>query len=86
LNNHKEKKSIVFVICSDGEVDENEFLGLNYIKGPGTEVEDLYCLAGMDTIIGSNSTFGSWAAYYGNIPLFHFSHGKIDWDKPVPMT
>jgi hypothetical protein len=72
----------VFVICSDGPIEDFCFNGINFIHGPGSEILDLYVLSQTDTIIGSNSTYGSWAAYYGNIPLYYFSKDKIDWGKP----
>ncbi len=72
LENHKEASNVVFVLCSDEPINENVFMGLNYVKGPGSEIEDLYILAYTDTIIGSNSSFGAWASYYGNIPFIIF--------------
>ncbi len=74
-----DRSKIVFVICSDGPIDGPQFIGLNYIKGPGTEIEDLYILSKTDIIIGSNSTYGGWAAYYGKIPFIIFSKDKINW-------
>ncbi|OGH88663.1 MAG: hypothetical protein A3J93_01035 [Candidatus Magasanikbacteria bacterium RIFOXYC2_FULL_42_28] len=72
-----------FVLCSDGAIDKTQFNGLNYRLGPGTEIEDLYALAGSNLIIGSNSTFGGWAAYYGNIPMITFSRNKINWPESI---
>jgi len=72
---------IVFVICSDGHVEETFFSGLNIANGPGSEITDLYMLAHADLIIGSNSTYGTWAAYYGQIPFFEFSRKKINWEN-----
>lgn len=69
----------VFVICSDGKINDGCFRGLNTVLGPGTEITDLYTLTASDLIIGSTSTYGSWAAYYGNIPFIKFSKDKIDW-------
>lgn len=77
---------IVFVICSDGMVEESFFSDFNIVCGPGTEVTDLYMLAQTDMIIGSNSTYGTWAAYYGQIPFFEFSHSFINWqEKNIPI-
>lgn len=69
----------VFVICSDEKIDEKYFAGLNFVFGPGSEITDLYTLAATDLIIGSTSTYGSWAAYYGEKPFIKFSRDKIDW-------
>lgn len=70
---------IVFVICSDETIEVDCFNGLNFVVGPGSEITDLYTLAETDLIIGSTSTYGSWASYYGNKPYIRFSNEKIDW-------
>jgi len=36
-------------------------------------------LAATDIIIGSDSTFGAFASYYGNLPFIVFEK-KIDWN------
>ncbi|MCX6784715.1 MAG: alpha-1,2-fucosyltransferase [Candidatus Komeilibacteria bacterium] len=76
-----EPKEVVFVVCTDGLIDEVAFMGLNIVKGPGSEITDLYMLAETDLIIGSTSTYGAWAAYYGQIPFVQFSRQSIDWSK-----
>lgn len=76
-------KETVFVLCSDGPIEKNEFSGLNIALGPGSEITDLYMLAESDLIIGSSSTFGGWAAFYGSIPFIQFSREKIDWSRPT---
>lgn len=70
---------IAFVICSDEIVDLDAFGGLNIYRGHGGEVEDLHTLAESDLIIGSTSTYGAWAAYYGKVPFVRFSREKINW-------
>lgn len=75
-------KKYFFMICSDEKIDEDFFKGLSYATCLGTEIGDLLCLSMADVIIGSRSTYGSWAAYYGGIPFFIFSHSKMNWDKP----
>jgi hypothetical protein len=73
------KSDIVFILCSDAKIDSIVFDGLNYVEGLGSEIEDLYALSRADMVIGSNSTFGSWAAFYGNIPFVQFSKQPIEW-------
>jgi hypothetical protein len=68
-----------FVICSDDTVETNIFNGLNIHISQGSAVHDLFLLARTNTIIGSDSTFGAFAAYYGNIPFIIFKK-KINWD------
>lgn len=76
----KNHTQTVFVICSDGPIDQNVFAGLNIALPQGDGAEDLFTLAKTDTIIGSNSTYGAFASYYGNIPFIIFEHSSIEWD------
>lgn len=71
----------VFVICSDGDIPADAFEGLNIHVCTGNEAEDMFTLSATDKIIGSNSTFGAFAAYYGNIPIICFKHSEIDWSS-----
>ena len=75
---NSKKKDVIFLICSDEKTDTSYFLGLNYIVAKGNEAEDLFTLASCDIIIGSRSTYGPWAALYGNIPFIMFEK-TIDW-------
>ena len=68
-----------FIICSDENVNLNYFTDLNIIKSNFNAVEDLFLLAATDIIIGSDSTFGAFASYYGDIPMIVFRRDKIDW-------
>jgi len=74
-------KNVLFLICSDEKIDENIFKGLNFVFGLGEAIEDLYSLSKTDLIIGSNSTYGAFAAYYGNIPIIVFERPRIEWAK-----
>jgi hypothetical protein len=68
-----------FVVASDGPVQTELFAEFT-IKPTGKGmVEDLFILAGTDAVIGSNSTFGDFAAYYGNIPHIIFEKTPMDW-------
>lgn len=75
-------KKYVFIICSDDKIETEDFDGLPIVNGLNTEIGDLLCLSLADAVIGSNSTYGAWAAYYGNKPFFTFSKDKIDWARP----
>lgn len=66
------KKSILFIICSDESINLSTFKPLNAVKGPGSMIEDLFVLSRCKEIIGSDSTFGRFASYYGNIPFTIF--------------
>lgn len=69
---NKNPEKVLFILCSDGPLDISHFSGLKIQIGIGGLIEDLITLSLCDTIIGSNSTFGSFAAYYGDIPFFIF--------------
>ncbi len=71
----------LFVLCSDTKLDTTAFTGLHHTQGDTGPIEDMYLLSQTDRIIGSNSTFGGFAAWYGNIPITVFSHQKIDWKQ-----
>lgn len=75
-------KEVFFIVCSDGPIDEAALHGLSYIRGLGTEIEDLFTLAATDVIIGAHSTYGTLAAYFGNVPFYTFSRGRMDWASP----
>lgn len=72
----KNPEKVLFILCSDGPLDISCFAGLKIQTGIGLMLEDLITLSMCDTIIGSNSTFGSFAAYFGNIPFFIFGRKK----------
>jgi len=73
------KDQTVFFIASDGHIENNYFNGLStYVSGENAAV-DMFSLASTDVIIGSDSTFGDFAAYYGNIPHIVCSRDTIDW-------
>jgi len=78
---NKENNEVLFIICSDGPINELIFAGLNIKSGLGKMMEDLFTLSSTDIIIGSNSTYGAFAAYYGNIPIAVFKKPTIDWIK-----
>jgi len=78
-NFKKDLKKTCFIICSDEAVNLDYFAGLNVIKSDFNAVTDLFLLAAADIIIGSDSTFGSFASYYGNIPHIVFTKPEIDW-------
>lgn len=72
----KNPDKILFILCSDGPLDISYFTGLKIQISNGSMIQDLITLSMCGTIIGSNSTFGSFAAYIGNIPFFIFDRKK----------
>jgi len=79
LNFNKNKEKILFIICSDGNIDEKIFNNLNIKISRNSAIEDLFILASTNLIIGSNSTFGAFASYLGNIPFIVLEE-EIDWN------
>jgi hypothetical protein len=65
----QKQEKYCFLVCSDEKIKEGKFPNINFIFGPGNEIEDLFILSKTDFIIGSDSTFGAFASYYGNIPM-----------------
>ena len=74
-----EKAKTCFIIASDGAVDEKIFDGLNIHISKENAVFDLFLLSKTDAIIGSNSTFGAFASYYGDIPQIVMQKESMDW-------
>lgn len=76
----KRLEETCFIIASDEKIEMSQFGQLPVIASTGQMVEDLFMLSGCDVILGSNSTFGAWASYYGNIPLVVLQNETIDWE------
>jgi Glycosyl transferase family 11 len=74
------KESTCFVIASDGPVELAHFGGLHTAVSRGAAVQDLFLLAQTDVVIGSDSSFGDFSAFYGNIPHIIFQNGPVDWN------
>lgn len=77
---HLDKEKTLFLLASDESIDENKFQNLNIYKSTENAITDLFLLSATDAIIGSNSTFGDFAAWYGNIPHLIATHENIDWN------
>ncbi|MEK7609645.1 MAG: alpha-1,2-fucosyltransferase [Patescibacteria group bacterium] len=74
-----DKNKTCFLIASDGPIDKEIFFDLNIFISKNNAVTDLYLLSCTDAIIGSNSTFGAFASYYGNVPLIVMQKDPMDW-------
>lgn len=70
---------VCFIIASDEKIDASIFAGLNIKTTSSGMVEDLFILASTEAIIGSDSTFGDFAAYYANIPHIIATKAPVDW-------
>ncbi len=67
-----------FLIASDENVCHKDFSGMTIRQAPGHELEDLYCLAECDYIVGPPSTYSAWAAFYGKKPLYQIDLKDIE--------
>jgi len=76
----KDKEDAFFIITSDGPIDQKIFEGLSYVISRNNAVTDLFLLSSTDAVIGSNSTFGAFAAYYGNTPFIVMQNTPMDWE------
>jgi len=71
--------STCFIIASDGPISPAKYTDLNIIITGKNMVEDLFILAGTEAVIGSDSSFGDFAAFYGDIPHIIVTKTPIDW-------
>ena len=63
-------ENVSFLVCSDEPVPPEAFRGLDVVRGPGHELEDLYALAACDRLVGPPSTYSAWASFYGDVPRY----------------
>lgn len=72
-----------FLICSDEPIPEEPFEGLDFLRGPGQLVEDMYSLAGCHYLLGPPSTFTLWASFYGEVPRYSLARPprSLSWDE-----
>ncbi|RBL89644.1 alpha-1,2-fucosyltransferase [Chitinophaga flava] len=82
LSGHDNPSSVVFIICSDEEIDMHSFSTLPVVYIRKSEIIDLYTLAKCDYIIAPPSTFSGWASYYGNVPTYYIDNPEA----PVLQT
>jgi hypothetical protein len=72
---YSDKGKVGFVVTSDEPQDREAFDGLNIhfgtgkVVGMGHYVENLLELSLCDLVMTPASTFGAWAAFWGNIPI-----------------
>lgn len=69
----------LFLIASDGPINQDVFKGLTIYISKENSVTDLFLLSQTDTILGSDSSFGAFAAWYGDVPHIIFEHETMDW-------
>jgi hypothetical protein len=67
-------------IASDGPVDAEVFSGYKTYISTENAVTDMFVLSHTHILIGSNSSFGHFASWYGNIPHIVAETGVMDWN------
>ncbi|HEY4503484.1 MAG TPA: hypothetical protein VJJ28_00005 [Candidatus Paceibacterota bacterium] len=77
--NKIDRNQTIFLITSDDKIEESIFNNLNIYISKKNAVTDLFILSKTDIIIGSDSSFGAFASWYGNIPHIIISNNPIDW-------
>ncbi len=70
---------VALVITSDGPVDMAAFQGFTAHRSSENAVADLFLLSKTDAVIGSDSSFGNFAAWYGDIPHIVATKDGMDW-------
>ncbi|HEY4500328.1 MAG TPA: hypothetical protein VJH25_00870 [Candidatus Paceibacterota bacterium] len=73
-------RKTVFMVASDGAIDQGLYKNLNVYFSKENAVTDLFLLARADIIIGSDSSFGAFASWYGDIPHIIAKRESMDWD------
>lgn len=63
-------KRVGFLVCTNDAIDTSRFAGLRVFHEERSAIVDLYALAACDRIIGPPSSFSTWAAFYGSVPIF----------------
>lgn len=74
-----DSKNTVFLITSDGKIEGENFADLQIYTSKENAVTDLFLLSKTQAIIGSDSSFGHFSAWYGNIPQIVLKNEEIDW-------
>lgn len=67
-------KKVGFIVCSNENINLEDFKPLTAYSGLGHFIEDMYTLAQCDYLLGPPSTYTMWASFYGNKPLLKIRH------------
>lgn len=79
-HNSLSPETVQVFIASDGPVPSGAFSGYSVHISKEQAVTDLFMLSHCDVIIGSNSSFGHFASWYGNIPHIVATKESMDWE------
>lgn len=73
------RDTVVLFIASDGPVAPDIFSEYSTYFSKENAVTDIFLLAACDAVIGSNSSFGHFASWYGNVPHIVAQTESMDW-------
>lgn len=71
-------RRVGFLVCSNSQLDPQDFEGHAVTFGPKHFVEDMYSLAACDYIMGPPSTYTLWASLYGGARLYFIQTAEAD--------
>jgi hypothetical protein len=76
----KDYKSVEFLVCSDEGIIKDLYsnCGCKIHYGTNNEIEDLYCFALCDLLVGPPSTYTIWASFYGQVPLYQVTKKALN--------
>ncbi|MCS3672424.1 hypothetical protein GGQ21_003094 [Salinibacter ruber] len=60
----------LIVAVSNTKLPDGIFPETPCVRGPGTEIGDLYALSKCDVIVGPFSTFNLWGSFFGRVPRY----------------
>ncbi len=89
IRDRSSHRNVVFLVCGNVPLVEEDFGDLNVCLGTGDVVEDLYSFAATDMLVGPPSTFTGWASFYGNVPLRWITSSDEPFEvvnSPYPFT
>lgn len=78
IENLMPDRRVGFLVCSNGELDPQDFVEHTVTFGPGHIVEDMYSLAACEYIVGPPSTYSLWASLYGGARLHFIQDPEAD--------
>lgn len=73
-----QRKRVGFLVCSNEPQKNDDFAEFIYEFGTNVVIEDLYSLSQCDYIVGPPSSFNSWAAFYGKVPILYLSDHNMN--------
>lgn len=73
-------KKIHYLICSNEEVNWQNYSSYTVIPANNQIIEDMYSLSFCDYIAGPISTYSMWASFIGQKPLYHIKSKTQEFD------